>query len=89
MDAVRLGEGHWKLDEVVGRAEAGETVEIMRGGRVVAKLVPAGNGAVTPPEKPMTHEEWRAFLDELDRFRATLPYDPSNSVEEMRREARY
>lgn len=88
MDAVRLGEGRWELDELVGRAEAGETIHIMRGGRTVAKIVPVELHARerTSPEKV---EARKAIWEELRRVRATLPYDPSNSVEEMRREARY
>ncbi len=88
MDAVRLGEGRWELDDLVGRAEAGETVDIMRGERVVAKLMPAEPHA---PEQtlPDSTEARETIWEELRRFRATLPYDPSNSVEEMRREARY
>lgn len=89
MDAVRLGEGHWELDEVVGRAEAGETVEIMRGERVVAKLVPAGNNGLVPPERSVSEDEWRSLLREIREFASTLKYDPTNSVEEMRKEARY
>lgn len=89
MDAVRLDAGRWELDEVVGRAEAGETVEIMRGDKVVAKLVPAEPETMHAPERSATSEEWRTLLDELRRGRESMPYDPSNSVEEMRREARY
>ncbi|PAX07604.1 type II toxin-antitoxin system Phd/YefM family antitoxin [Sphingomonas lenta] len=89
MNAVRLGDSHWDLDEVVGRAEAGETVEIMRGERVVAKVVPVETGAVIAPKKLMTPDEWKAFLREIEEFASTLKYDPTNSVEEMRKQARY
>lgn len=89
MDAVRLDGSRWELEEAVGRAEAGETVEIMRGGKVVAKLVPAEPETVHGPERSITPKEWRALLDDLRRGRESMPYDPSNSVEEMRREARY
>ena len=89
MDAIRLDEGNRELDKVVGRAEAGETVEIMRGERVVARIVPVETGAAIAPEKRMTQEEWRAFLREIEEFASTLKYDPTNSVEEMRKQARY
>lgn len=88
MDAVRLDEG-WNLRELVERAEAGETVEIMRGDRVVAKVVP---GEPPRAERPESHPSWKEAgfdWDELRRFRESLPYDPTDSVEEMRRQARY
>lgn len=89
MDAVRLGEGHWELDELVGRAEAGETIDIMREGRLVAKVVPVETAAAISPKKHMTPEEWKAFLREIEEFASTLKHDPTNSVEEMRKQARY
>ena len=89
MDVVRLGEGRWELDELVERAEAGETVDIMREGRVVAKMVPAEPGR---PEKRESHPSWKEAgvdWDEIERFAKTLPHDPTNSVVEMRKKARY
>lgn len=89
MDAIRLDEGRWELDELVDRVEAGESIDIMRGGRLVANVVPVEVRALPEPAQPMTDVEWKALLAEMRTFRASLPYDPSNSVEEMRREARY
>lgn len=89
MDAVRLDEGRWELDEVVGRAEAGETVEIMRQGRIVAKVVPVGTGTMIGPAKHMAQEEWRALLREIEEFASTLKPSATNSVVEMRKQARY
>lgn len=40
MGVVRLGEGRWELDDLVKRVEAGETIEIWREGRLVAKIIP-------------------------------------------------
>lgn len=89
MDAVRLGEGRWELDKLVERVEAGETIDIMREGQVVAKMVPA-DAAQEEPHVP--HPSWKKAgidWDEIRRFAATLPYDPTNSVVEMRKQARY
>lgn len=77
MDAVRLGEGRWELDDLVERAEAGETIEIMRGERIVAKLTPAAKSGKT------------VDLAAIRRVAETLAFDPRNSVEEMRKQARY
>lgn len=40
MDGVNIAEAKAHLSELVERAEAGETVEIMRRGKPVARLVP-------------------------------------------------
>lgn len=72
MEAVNLAEAKARLSELVGRAEAGEDVQISRRGRPVVKLV-----AVEQPREPVDWEAIRAFTD-------TLPMS-TLTVEEMRR----
>lgn len=89
MEAIRLGEDRWELDDLVGRVEAGETIDIMREGRLVAKVVPA---EPSEGERVAPHPSWKeAGVDweEIRRFRESLPYDPTNSVVDMRKQARY
>lgn len=77
MEAVNLAEAKARLSELVGRAEAGEDIRISRRGKPAVKLVPV---------EPLKREiDWAA----IDRFRESLPYDPSNSVVEMRKLNRY
>lgn len=40
MDGFNLTDAEKSLSELVDRAEAGETIDILRDGRLVAKLVP-------------------------------------------------
>ncbi len=92
MDAIRHDERDFNLGRALDEVESGATVEITRDGRPVATLRPL---APDPPPQATglsPHEQWLAAgvdWDEIARFAATLPYDPTNSVEEMRREARY
>lgn len=73
MTAVNIAEAKARLSELVERAESGETVEIARRGRVVARLVSA-----EPTRRPTI--DWQ----ELDRLRRAMPVS-SLTVEEMRR----
>ena len=76
MTSVPLAEAKARLSALVDRAEAGETVEITRRGRPVAKLVPT-----EPPREPF---DWAA----LEAFIATLPPQPDSGefVSQMRDE---
>lgn len=77
MEAINLADAKARLSELVSRAEGGEEVQISRRGRPVAKLVPL-------------HPAKRAInLAALRAFRSTLPYDPVNSVLEMRKLDKY
>ncbi len=58
---MNLAEAKAKFSEAVNRAEAGETIEITRRGKVAARLV--------PPE-PVRE---KIDLEELRRLRATMP----------------
>lgn len=77
MEMVNLAEAKARLSELVGRAKAGEDVQISRRGKPEVKLVP-----VEAPKQPF---DW----DALEAFTDSLTLDPSNSVVEMRRQARY
>ncbi|MBB4618247.1 type II toxin-antitoxin system Phd/YefM family antitoxin [Sphingomonas abaci] len=76
MQAYDIRDAADRLDELVRRVELGEQIEIERGGMIVARLAPAPAAASFD-------------LARLDALAATLPFDPSDSVAEMRREARY
>jgi len=70
---VTLAEAKAHLTELVSRAEAGETIEIMRRGKTVARLVPAERS-----RKPIDFEELRKFTD-------TLPFQEESAGDFMRR----
>ena len=75
MDSYSLADAKARLSELVSRAEAGETVEITRRGRSVARLVPA--------EKKLKPID----LEALDRLRASLPWQEKGAaglIREMR-----
>ncbi|MBB4152694.1 prevent-host-death family protein [Sphingomonas jinjuensis] len=72
MTAVNIAEAKARLSELVERAASGETVEIARRGRVVARLVSA-----EPVRPPI---DWEA----LDRLRGSMPVS-TLTVAEMRR----
>ena len=79
MASIPLAEAKARLSSLVERAEAGETVEITKRGRPVAKLVPT-----EPPREPF---DWAA----LDAFIATLPpqSDSGQFVSDMRDEEQH
>ena len=80
MDSYSLADAKARLSELVDRVEAGESVEITRRGRTVARVVPAE----TAP-KPI---DWAA----LERLRARLPVQKDGAgafVRRMRDTDRY
>lgn len=80
MDAYNVAEAKTHFSALIERVEAGESVEIMRRGKPVARVVP-----IAGPKKPIDFEAIR-------RLRASLPPDPTNAadiVRQMRDEARY
>lgn len=81
MDAYRITDADDRLNELVGRAEAGENVEIERDGRIVARLVAAGSD----PVRSGADFDWNAYFEATKAW----PFDPTNSVVEMRKDARY
>lgn len=60
MDGVNIAEAKAHFSELVDRAEAGETVEIMRRGKPVARLVPP-----EPKKQRFDAAALKAFSDTL------------------------
>lgn len=56
MDNYNIAEAKAHLSDLVARAEAGETVNIMRRGKLAARLVPVAD---LPPRKPIDVEALR------------------------------
>lgn len=80
MDSYSLADAKARLSELVNRAEAGETVEITRRGRTVAKLVPAA--------KKLEPIDW----DALKRLTDRQPMQEESAgefIRRMRDDARY
>ena len=73
MDSYNLAEAKANLSALVGRAEAGEEIEIKRRGRPVARIVPIG-----APRKPLD-------LQALHDLRARMPYQEEGAGEFIRR----
>jgi antitoxin (DNA-binding transcriptional repressor) of toxin-antitoxin stability system len=80
MDAYTIRDAAERLDDLIDRAEAGESVDIEREGRVVARLVPVAD----EPAKT-TPFDLAAYYESIK----DMPVYPGDSVAEMRKEARY
>ncbi len=80
MKHVNLADAKARLSELVDLAEAGETVEITRRGRPVARLVPA-----EVPKLPVDVEALRALTDRYPRQHTPA----SKFIREMRESDRY
>lgn len=72
MDSYSLADAKARLSELVDKVEAGETVEITRRGKIVARVVP-----VEPAPRPID-------LEALDRLRATLPWQKQGATDLIR-----
>ena len=82
MDNYNIAEAKAHLSDLVARAEAGETVNIMRRGKLAARLVPVND---LPPREPVD-------VDALRKLTASLPPSPEDAgtfVRRMRDDARY
>jgi prevent-host-death family protein len=77
MDSYSIADAKARLSELVERAEAGETVDITKRGKLVAKL--------TPAKRKLTTFD----VDSLRAFTATLMPSNESAVEMMRNDARY
>ena len=78
MDHVNIAEAKAHLSDLVGRAEAGESIQISRRGKPVAQL-----NRVTQPRKPIRSAMLKAVTD-------TMPESTAETiVRAMRDEARY
>jgi len=80
MDAYNLADAKAHLSELVDRVEAGETVEIMRRGKLVARL--------TPIEKPKQPIDWEAIAA-LTAGQPMQRQSATDFIREMRDSARY
>jgi len=70
---VNLAQAKARLSELVDKVEAGEEVVITRHGRPVAHM-----RSVVSPREPLP-------LEELAKFRATLPMMPESSADLLRK----
>lgn len=84
MDGFNLTDAEKSLSELVERAEAGETIDILRDGRLVAKLVPA-EPKVEKPKKRVDIETLRRHLES----QSGPVVESGDIVRTMRDEARY
>lgn len=86
MESISFGEAAERFGELIGKAEAGETITITRDGQPVASLVPtaeAGGGeqaAATPEAKPRK----RIDVDALRALTSKMNYQPTSAGELMR-----
>lgn len=80
MRTVNLVEAKAHLSELIDQVEAGETVDILRRGKLVARLVPAGQ-----PRKPIDI----AVLRELTENMPEQPGSGGDFVRRMRDQDRY
>ncbi len=80
MDAYNLSPADDRLADLVSRAEAGEHIDIVREGKVVARLVAATDKAKA--DKPF---DWATYRESIKGMKVY----PGNSVVDMRHEARY
>ncbi len=80
MNAINLADAKAHLSELVDKVEAGESVEILRRGKPVARLT-----GVTPPRKPVSAELLRALTDSMQ----PQPEDAAAFIRTMRDSDRY
>ena len=80
MDGVTLAEAKAHLSELVSRVAAGESIEITRRGKTVARLVPA-----EAPRKPVDAAALHAMTDGMPEQTETA----GDFVRRMRDEDRY
>ena len=80
MASLNIAEGKARFSELIGRAEAGETVEITRRGVLVAKVGPAG---VARPPIPA------ALLRELRESLPPQSQTATDFIRELRDAERY
>jgi prevent-host-death family protein len=72
-EAVSLADAKARLSELIDRVEAGESIEITRRGKPVARLTAARSA-----HKPIDAAALRAFTD-------TLPLQPESAADLVRR----
>lgn len=80
MDSYSLADAKARLSELIDRVEAGETVDITRRGKTVARVIPA-------ERKP-----GKIDVERLRRFTASQPMQKESAgelIRRMRDDARY
>lgn len=77
MDSYSVADAKARFSELVERAEAGETIDITKRGKLVAKL--------TPAKRKLTKFD----VDKLRAFTDTLTPSKESAVETIRNDARY
>jgi prevent-host-death family protein len=79
MESYSIADAKARFSEVVERAQAGETVDITKRGKLVAKVVP-----VEQPREPIN-------VDALERLAARMPLQRQSAVDLIRemRAAKY
>jgi prevent-host-death family protein len=77
MESYSLADAKAHFSELVERAEAGETVEITKRGKLVAKI--------TPAKRKLS----KLDVEQLRKFTATLKPSKVSAVEMIRNDARY
>ncbi|PRD58475.1 type II toxin-antitoxin system Phd/YefM family antitoxin [Phyllobacterium myrsinacearum] len=80
MSTVNLVEAKAHLSELIDQVEAGETVQILRRGKLVAQLMPAG-----VPRKPIDMAALRLLTEDMPE----QPVSGGDFVREMRDQDRY
>lgn len=60
MDSINLADAKAHLSELIDRVEKGETIEILRRGKPVARLT-----GIKPPSKPFPVAELRKLTDAM------------------------
>ena len=74
MDRVNVADAKAHLSDLVSRAFNGEEIEIMRRGKLVARLMP-------PKPRPLKPFDW----DALERFTSSMTPQKESAGEFMRR----
>jgi prevent-host-death family protein len=72
MDSYSIADAKARLSELVDKVEAGETIEITRRGKIVARVVPAER---TPG---------KIDIEALRRLRESLPWQEQSAAELVR-----
>ncbi len=72
MDSYSLADAKAHLSELIDRVEAGETVEITRRGKLVARII--------PPERKLKPVD----IDRLKALTDSLPFSKQSSVDLIR-----
>lgn len=73
MDRINLSDAKAHLSELIDRVERGEEIEIIRRGKLVARI--------SPPERPKRGID----VEALRALTATMPFQPESAPDMIRR----